>query len=334
MTRIATTYYGADPTTQFQWATAGSDQFSRIYDLYYLAQAVEYHDHSNTRGLAVARVADGSLTAASYGALSVGTAALANLGVTNAKLGDLSVSTGKLQDGSVTAVKIAAGAVGITQLADASVTIAKLFDRSVTTTKIGLLAVTSAELADTSVGTAKIVDGAINRAKIANLAIGVNQLDTNAVGAGHIIDGSVGTAEITDGAVTTNKIGDGQVTAAKLASGVGTVPSGLIAAVPTAAQIPSGWTRYTNGDGRFLIGAGTTFSQTFNENNNWGASNWTPVTGLTTDVPTSNFLAAAASSNNATNATNVGTSTHLHTINGQSAVWIPPSRVVVWCQKS
>jgi hypothetical protein len=334
MTRIATTYYGADPTTQFQWATAGSDQFSRIYDLYYLAQAVEYHDHSNTRGLAVARVADGSLTAASYGALSVGTAALANLGVTNAKLGDLSVSTGKLQDGSVTAVKIAAGAVGITQLADASVTIAKLFDRSVTTTKIGLLAVTSAELADTSVGTAKIVDGSINRAKIANLAIGVNQLDTNAVGAGHIIDGSVGTAEITDGAVTTNKIGDGQVTAAKLASGVGTVPSGLIAAVPTAAQIPSGWTRYTNGDGRLLIGAGTTFSQTFVENNNIGASNWTPVTGLVTDVPTSTFVAAAASANNATGASGVGTSTHLHTINGQSAIWVPPSRSVVWVQKS
>ncbi len=97
MARVQTANYGADPTTQFQWATAGSDQFSRTRDLYYLSQALEYHDHSSTRGLAVARVADGSLTSAAYAALSVGTAALANLSVTNAKLGATSVTKDKLQ---------------------------------------------------------------------------------------------------------------------------------------------------------------------------------------------------------------------------------------------
>jgi hypothetical protein len=122
MTRIATTYYGADPTTQFQWATAGSDQFSRIYDLYYLAQALEYHDHSNARGLAVARVADGSLTAASYGPLTVGTAAIVNQSITNAKLGDLSVSAGKLQDNAVSGTKIAASGVQTSHYADLSIT--------------------------------------------------------------------------------------------------------------------------------------------------------------------------------------------------------------------
>jgi hypothetical protein len=115
-------------------------------------------------------------------------------------------------------------------------------------------------------------------------------------------------------------------TAASVAAIVG-VPSGIIAAVPTAAQIPSGWVRYTNGDGRLLIGAGTTFSQTFVENNFIGASNWTPVTGLGTDASASAFLAASSASNNATGATNVSTSPHTHT--GQWSGWGVGSAVSV-----
>lgn len=86
MSRVQTTFYGADVDTQFQWATTGSDLFSRTRDLYYMSQALERHDHSSGRGLPVARIADGSLSAAAYAALSVGTAALANLSVTSGKI--------------------------------------------------------------------------------------------------------------------------------------------------------------------------------------------------------------------------------------------------------
>jgi len=49
------------------------------------------------------------------------------------------------------------------------------------------------------------------------------------------------------------------------------VPSGLVAMVRTAAEIPSGWSRETLLDGRLPVGAGTTFSNTFVEATNYGA---------------------------------------------------------------
>lgn len=96
MTRVATTNYGADATTQFNWATSGSDLFSRTLDLYYMSQALELHDHSAGRGLPVSRLAAGAVTAASITALSIDTTALANLSVTNAKLAAASVTLDKL----------------------------------------------------------------------------------------------------------------------------------------------------------------------------------------------------------------------------------------------
>jgi hypothetical protein len=338
MTRIATTYYGADPTTQFQWATSGSDQFSRIYDLYYLAQALEHHDHSNTRGLAVARVADGSLSASAYAALSVGTAALANNAVTNSKLADLSVSTGKLQDGSVSNPKYA----------DNSISGAKIIPGTIGDTHHALTSISDNKLVntpvhkagDTMTGDLTITDSGVGSPTLGTLffgnvghRVGFDGTDVHADGFKIWTVGNDGTGSGLDADLLDGHDSSYFATAASVAAIVG-VPSGIIAAVPTAAQIPSGWSRYSNGDGRFLIGAGTTFSQTFNENNNWGASNWTPVTGLGTDASGSSFLAASSASNNATGATSVSTAPHTHTVNGQGAVWIPPSRVVVWCQKS
>lgn len=114
---------------------------------------------------------------------------------------------------------------------------------------------------------------------------------------------------------------------------INAVPSGLIAAVDTAAAIPSGWTRFSNGDGRMLIGAGTTFSQTFTENTAAGTGTWTPLSG--TSVPadgTHTFLAASSATNNATGATSVSTAPHDHAI--PTTTWIPPVRVVVHVKKS
>jgi hypothetical protein len=115
-------------------------------------------------------------------------------------------------------------------------------------------------------------------------------------------------------------------TAASVAA-INQVPSGLIAAFATAAAIAAGWARYTAADGRILIGAGTTFSQTFTENNNAGSSNWTPLTGVSTGAASTAVLAGQTTGAN----TNV-TPDHTHPI--PTTTWIPPVRVVVHAQKS
>jgi hypothetical protein len=50
------------------------------------------------------------------------------------------------------------------------------------------------------------------------------------------------------------------------------VPAALNAFFWTAGFIPTGWNRNTSADGRIIVGAGTTFSVTFNENAQSGAS--------------------------------------------------------------
>jgi hypothetical protein len=55
--------------------------------------------------------------------------------------------------------------------------------------------------------------------------------------------------------------------------GTGTpIPPGLIAAVATAAAIPTGWVRYSAADGRLLVGAGTVGENTYSENSSYGSS--------------------------------------------------------------
>ena len=110
------------------------------------------------------------------------------------------------------------------------------------------------------------------------------------------------------------------------------VPSGLIAAFATAAAIPSGWSRYSAADGRILIGAGTTFSQTFTENSNAGSSSWAHGHTMLFESGTNNPAGGSVASG----AGSTAIPTHSHTVNGNTndATWIPPTRVVVWGQKS
>lgn len=96
MSRVPTANYGAEATTIFQWATTDQDLFDREYDLYHLSQALEKHDHSAGRGLAVSRLAALSVVAASISPLAVQTAAIDNLAVTNAKLGAQSITRDKI----------------------------------------------------------------------------------------------------------------------------------------------------------------------------------------------------------------------------------------------
>lgn len=105
------------------------------------------------------------------------------------------------------------------------------------------------------------------------------------------------------------------------------VPSGLIAAFATAGAIAAGWSRYTAADGRLLVGAGTTFSQTFSENtahgSSWADANTSSISGNPTT--TVNFAGGG---------TPGAGPDHGHTINTSNVAWAPVARVVVWAQKS
>lgn len=98
MPRETTNNYGASTSTQFAWATTDQDLFDREFDLYRLAQAVEFHTHTPTRGLPIG--------VGGVGADAVNTAAIAALAVTTPKLADLSVTNAKLGEGAVTRNKI------------------------------------------------------------------------------------------------------------------------------------------------------------------------------------------------------------------------------------
>lgn len=96
MTRQSTSNYGAVTDTQFAWATSDADIFDRELDLYRQAQALENHDHSSTRGLAVTRLAAGVVVDASLAALAVTEAKIATGAVTNTKLGAGAVTRDKI----------------------------------------------------------------------------------------------------------------------------------------------------------------------------------------------------------------------------------------------
>jgi len=108
------------------------------------------------------------------------------------------------------------------------------------------------------------------------------------------------------------------------------VPSGLIAAFPNAAAIASGWSRFTSGNGRFLVGAGTVAGQTFVEGASAG-STWAHLHGVS-------LSAAAVSGGNVQGggSSTANTADHTHPVAGNTAdaTWIPPSFTVVWAQKS
>jgi hypothetical protein len=115
------------------------------------------------------------------------------------------------------------------------------------------------------------------------------------------------------------------------------VPSGMIAAFRTAAEIASGWARETVMDGRLPVGAGTSFGQTFAEGTSYGGS-WahqhtSNSFGVTTSVsvsvsvngsaiggPSDNTGAPSASGGtvSGTPPPSFGTNTHTHALNGVS----------------
>lgn len=207
MTRVSTSNYAGTATTTFMWATAGTDRFSRTSDLYYLAQAVENHDHSVGKGLAVSRIANNAVDTDQLATGAVTTAKVEDLAVTAAKIADLTIASGKIAADAVTTAKILDANVTTAKLATDAVTTVKITDLNVTTAKINDLAVTAGKLAADAVTTAKILDANVTTAKIA---------DSNVTTA-KIADSNVTTAKIADLNVTTDKLAADAVTAAKLA---------------------------------------------------------------------------------------------------------------------
>jgi hypothetical protein len=361
MARDATSNYGADVDTVFQWATSDGDFFDRELDMSFLARAVERHDHSAGRGIAVGRVAAGSIVTASYAA------------------------------GSVDSNAIGAGQVGTTKIAASAVTGDKLAVDAVTETKIANLAVTLGKLAAGAVNSTKLVAGTVvahlgytpaNKAgenftgasdfKTTNpAAVALGTQNTGAdPGYGFGVLNQAGNAweilvrhaqadfsiPVNVPALTCTSLNggtpwhsgndgagsgldadllDGQssafyATAASVAA-LATMPSGGIIIFRTQAELNAagaGWTTAAEFAGRIPVGAGTTFTQTFVANTPYGA-NWTPVTGLSSAAmsgPSETFPVAGGG-------TQVASAAHVHTpgaINGQGSVWHPPMYGVIY----
>jgi hypothetical protein len=146
--------------------------------------------------------------------------------------------------------------------------------------------------------------------------------------AANVHDGAVGTAQYADLTIATAQLAAGAVDSTILASDVVAriPPSGLGAWVRLAGDIATGWSRETSGDGRFFVGAGTTFTVTFVEETNSGSS-WAH------DHPFTASIAAGSPSTVDTNFSPSGTGTaahinHTHALSGttNTASWVIPSR--------
>jgi hypothetical protein len=110
------------------------------------------------------------------------------------------------------------------------------------------------------------------------------------------------------------------------------VPSGMIAAFETLTELTAagaGWARYTAADGRLLIGAGTTFSQTFAQATNYGA-NWTPFAGgAAISATAADQVTVAIPGTQAVSAT-----THQHNVTLAAQTWLPVARGIIWGRKT
>lgn len=127
------------------------------------------------------------------------------------------------------------------------------------------------------------------------------------------------------------------------------LPTGAIVMFRSGSEVPAtGWLGEANLAGRFPIGVGTTFSQTFAENTNYGAS-WTPTAGLgaTNNVSATSTGTGGASTSDHTAAAGAGVPGASHThgaptitiggtvdITGAGGVYIPPCRAYVFARKT
>lgn len=337
MTRISTSNYAGDPSTTFMWATSGSDRFSRVDDLYNLAQALELHDHTAGKGLAAARAANASITTAM---LQAGAVDASRLGVD-----------------AVTAIAVALDAIGALELANNAVDTAAIQDAAVTGVKLAATAIQDslgyipASVAGTTFG------GTIRAPRFDTQSAAFpttndwSIYDNSLIG----LEGSLIIQKRLSGspAIQFNPT-TGEMTVNGSPPGV---PLGAILAFDTAAELAAAgasWSAHAASAGRILVGAGTTDGVTFIENASTGG-NWKPGTSLgvgvgtlrvqngsaVNDVTGANIRDTAAVAYNAGSAVNLDL-THHHVavlsgsgaLTGQGTAWVPPMRVVVYGKKT
>src|SRR5688500_204244 len=365
MARDATSNYGADVDTVFQWATSDGDFFDRELDMSFLARAVERHDNSAGRGIAVGRVAAGSIVTASYAAGSVDSNAI----------GAGQVGTTKLAASAVTGDKLAVDAVTETKIANLAVTLGKIAANTINATKLAAgtvvahLGYTPANKAgDNFTGASDFKTtnenavalgaqntggspgygfGVLNQAGNAweilvrhaqadfSIPVNVPALTCTSLNGGtpwH--SGNDGAGSGLDADLLDGQSSAFYATAAQLAA-VASVPSGGILMFRTQAELTAagaGWVTEAAFAGRIPVGACTTFGWTSSANAHY-AANWTPVTGLTvgsTGGPSETFPVAGGG-------TQVASAGHTHaggSINGQSATWHPPLYGVIFGRKT
>jgi hypothetical protein len=204
-----------------------------------------------------------------------------------------------------------------------------LVSTATTTAAFGTVAADG--LASDAVTTAKILDANVTTAKLAAESVTEAKLDA--------LDSPADNEILTYDSATARL--EWQAASALITG----FPASGILAFATAAAIASGFSRYTAADGRFLVGAGTSFSVTYTENTAYGSS-WShqhAATGLT--ATGANTGAASTTQANLKTVSPqeeaaAGTD-HVHpagaiTMGGNTAntAWTIPSYAVVWAQKS
>lgn len=171
---------------------------------------------------------------------------------------------------------------------------------------------------------------------------------TSAIGVGDLLPNRLVNGSI-DATQASAMFADGSIPESVLATAVQNklIFGGIIFAVRTAAEIPSGWTRETNLNGRLPIGAGTSFSVTFDEGNDYGSS-WAHSHGLASHTHGISMGTNAGSGTQLANFSPGGgqtaaSSSHGHSLSGTLAAasgtsgdtsWIPPSRAYVYLRRN
>lgn len=157
--------------------------------------------------------------------------------------------------------------------------------------------------------------------------------------------GTIGSSNLANGGMTGDLFVPYSVTAAKFAAGSVSVDkltlpiqalllqTLLKAFVRTAAEIPSGWTRDTNLDGRMPVSAGTMGSQVFVVGTAYGSA-WTHTHWIEIDSEAPDPTEIRNRSEG--DQTDAPSDVHYHYIHGTSSAvaWIPPSRAHVFMTKS
>lgn len=306
MTRVATSNYAGIIDTTFEWATADADRFDREFDLYRLAQALENHDHTAGKGLAVARVgnlvvntaqlAAGAVDATKLSTDAVTAAAILADAVGSSELANDAVDTNAVQNLAITAGKLAAGAavanIGYTPVNKAgdSMTGQLTFSDSnegvqfaggtIVRDAVGVECTVLAHNGILNVYDARNASGMLSLVNDTSSFKFKGQTiwraDNDGLGSGLDADVLRGVSPSEFPGASKIPIADGL---GKLDAWV-TAPSGIPSLlgfwVAAAADIPSGYSRYTSLDGRLPVGAGTavgvTGAITYIENTNHGTT--------------------------------------------------------------